>query len=98
MELLRAGGRSIFVLSGVASEIVVQRTALDALAAGFSVHVAVDACGGISERTEDAAWRRIVQAGGVTTSTTTLIAELAGDFTTELGGKSLGLMYETLAG
>ncbi len=98
VELLRAGGRSIFVLSGVASEIVVQRTALDALAAGFSVHVAVDACGGISERTEDAAWRRIVQAGGVTTSTTTLIAELAGDFTTELGGKSLGLMYETLAG
>ncbi len=61
------------------------------------MHVAVDASGGIDERTEQAAWRRITQAGGVTTSSTTLIAELAGDFTTELGGKTLGLMYETLA-
>jgi hypothetical protein len=91
-------GRRIVVLSGVASEIVVQRTALDAIAAGYTVHVAVDACGGVSARTEDAAWRRIVQAGGVTTSVTTLAAELAGDFTTELGGKTLGIMYETLGG
>lgn len=98
VDALRGSGRSTLVLSGVASEIVVQRTALDALAAGFAVHVAVDACGGIDERTEEAAWRRITQAGGVTTSTTTFIAELAGDFTSEIGGKTLGLMYETLAG
>jgi nicotinamidase-related amidase len=95
---LASGGRPVLVLAGVASEIVVQRTALDALAAGYTVHVAVDACGGVSARTEDAAWRRIVQAGGVTTSVTTLAAELAGDFTTELGGKTLGIMYETLSG
>jgi hypothetical protein len=94
---LRASGRSILVLSGVASEIVVQRTALDALAAGFGVHVAVDACGGVDPRTEEAAWRRIVQAGGVTTSATTFLAELAGDFTSALGGATLGIMYETLA-
>jgi nicotinamidase-related amidase len=97
VDALRASGRSLLVLSGVASEIVVQRTALDALAAGFEVHVAVDACGGIDERTEEAAWRRIVQAGGVTTSSTTFVAELAGDFSTELGGKALAIMYETMA-
>jgi nicotinamidase-related amidase len=96
VEALRASGRKVLVLSGVASEIVVQRTALDALAAGFEVHVAVDATGGISARTEDAAWRRIVAAGGVTTCVTTFAAELAGDFTTELGGTTLGIMYETL--
>ena len=95
---LAASGRRVLVLAGVASEIVVQRTALDAIAAGYLVHVAVDACGGASERTEDAAWRRIVQAGGITTSVTTVAAELAGDFTTELGGKTLGIMYETLGG
>jgi hypothetical protein len=50
----------------------------------------------VSVRTEDAAWRRIVQAGGITTSVTTVAAELAGDFTTELGGKTLAIMYETL--
>jgi hypothetical protein len=94
---IAASGRPVLVLAGVASEIVVQRTALDAIMAGYTVHVAVDACGGVSARTEDAAWRRIVQAGGVTTSVTTLAAELAGDFTTELGGATLGIMYETLS-
>ncbi|HQT65285.1 MAG: cysteine hydrolase [Acidocella sp. 20-57-95] len=95
---LAATGRKILILSGVASEIVVQRTALDALAAGYQVHVAVDACGGISPRTEDAAWRRITAAGGVTTSVTTLAGELAGDFSTQLGGATLGIMYETISG
>jgi nicotinamidase-related amidase len=97
-EAIAATGRRALVLSGVASEIVVQRTALDALAAGYDVYVAVDACGGVGARTEDAAWRRIVQAGGVTGSVTTFAAELAGDFTSELGGKTLGIMYETLGG
>ena len=89
-------GRRSLILAGVASEIVVQRTALDAIGAGYTVYVAVDACGGISDRTEHAAWRRIEQAGGIMTSVTTFAAELAGDFATELGGKTLGIMYETL--
>ncbi len=96
VEGLRASGRRVLILSGVASEIVVQRTALDALAAGYAVQVAVDACGGVDARTEDAAWRRITAAGGVTTSATTFGAELTGDFSTELGGKTLGIVYETL--
>jgi nicotinamidase-related amidase len=95
---LRASGRKVLILAGVASEIVVQRTALDALAAGYEVQVAVDACGGVDPRTEDAAWRRIVASGGVTTSVTTFAAELAGDFTTDLGGATLGIVYETISG
>ena len=95
---LRKSGRKVVVLAGVASEIVVLRTALDAIAAGYTVHVAVDACGGGNPRTEDAAFRRIVAAGGVTSSVTTFIAELAGDFTTDLGGKTLGIMLEALGG
>ncbi|CCE01183.1 cysteine hydrolase [Bradyrhizobium sp. STM 3809] len=94
---LQASGRTALILAGVASEIVVQRTALDALAAGYAVFVAVDACGGVDPRTEDAAWRRIVAAGGTTTSAVTFAAELAGDFTTETGGATLGIMYGLLA-
>jgi len=93
---LAACGRKTLILAGVASEIVVQRTALDALAAGYEVLVAVDACGGIDARTEDAAWRRIVAAGGATTSTVTFAAELAGDFMTEIGGATLGIIYEIM--
>ncbi len=93
---LRASGRKILILSGVASEIVVQRTALDAISAGYIVHVAVDACGGIDARTEDAAWRRITSAGGMTTSVITFAAALTGDFTTADGGATLGLVYEAV--
>jgi hypothetical protein len=94
---LGESGRRVLVLAGVASEVVVLRTALAALAGGFVVHVAVDACGGADSRTEEAAWRRIISAGGVTTSVTTLAAELAGDFTTETGGATLALIYESIA-
>lgn len=96
VDVLAGSGRHILILAGVASEIVVQRTALDALAAGYEVQVAVDACGGIDGRTEDAAWRRIIADGGTTTSVTTFAAELTGDFTTELGGATLGIVYETI--
>lgn len=96
VEALRNTARNTLVLSGVASEIVVQRTALDALAAGFTVMIAVDACGGVDARTEQAAWQRIGAAGGVLTSVVTLAAELAGDFTTERGGETIGLMYQAI--
>ena len=96
VEALKASGRQAVILAGVASEIVVQRTALDALAAGFAAFVAVDACGGVDPRTEDAAFRRIAGAGGATTSAITYAAELAGDFTSEAGGATLGIMYSLL--
>jgi nicotinamidase-related amidase len=93
---LKASGRTALILAGVASEIVVQRTALDALAAGYAAFVAVDACGGVDPRTEDAAFARITAAGGATTSAITFAAEMAGDFTTEVGGATLGIMYAML--
>jgi nicotinamidase-related amidase len=95
---VRASGRKVLLLAGVASEIVVQRTALEAVGAGYDVLAVVDACGGIDTRTEDAAWRRIVASGGATTSCSTVCAELAGDFTTERGRATLGLMYEAIGG
>ncbi len=98
VQALKASDRKVLVLAGVASEIVVQRTTLDALEAGYEVQVAVDACGGISPRTEDAAWRRLIAAGAVTTSAITICADLAGDFTTAMGGATLGLMYEAIGG
>lgn len=96
VDALKATGRRTLILSGVASEIVVQRTALDAIAAGYAVFVAVDACGGVDARTEEAAFQRITAAGGATSSVITFAAETAGDFTTEVGGATLGIMYSML--
>ncbi len=96
MALLRDAKPDAVIISGVASEIVVQRTTLDLLAAGFRVALAVDAIGGIDKRTEDAAFGRMAAAGAVTTSVITLAAELAGDFTTATGGATLGIAYEAI--
>ena len=98
VAMLDSSGRRVLILTGVASEIVVQRTAIDALSAGYDVQVAVDACGGVDARIEDAAWRRICVAGGATTSVTTFAAELAGDFSTEPGSATLSIVYETFSG
>ncbi|MEO8937888.1 MAG: isochorismatase family protein [Burkholderiaceae bacterium] len=95
---LAACGRKTLILAGVASEIVVLRTAIDALAADYDVQIAIDACGGFSERTEAAAWNRATTHGALMTSVVTLAAELAGDFTTELGAATLAILHEAAGG
>jgi hypothetical protein len=48
---------------------------------GYTVHVVLDACGGISARSEQAAVIRLAQAGVVLTSVAALAGDLATDFT-----------------
>jgi hypothetical protein len=45
----------------------------------------LDACGGMSARTEDAALRQIEAAEGVTTSVVSLVTALTPDFSREPG-------------
>ena len=91
-------GRKTLLVSGVATEIIVQHSSLSALAHGYQVHVVVDACGGLTPRTEDAALRRLVQAGAITTSIASIAGQLAGDFTQPKGGKAIGILYEMAGG
>ena len=86
--------RKTLLIAGVATEIIVQHSALSGAARGYDVHVVVDACGGISPRTEDAALRRLSQAGVVTTSIASIAGQLAGDFSQPTGGKALAVLYE----
>ncbi|MGD0104149.1 MAG: isochorismatase family protein [Rhodopila sp.] len=67
-DALAAAGRKIMVLCGFATEVVVLHAARAAIEGGYRVLVPVDACGGMSARTEDAAFRQIEAAGAVTTS------------------------------
>src|SRR5260370_18486724 len=46
----------------------------------------------MSSRTEDAAFRQIEAAGGITTSVVTLVTALAPDFSTDPGGKAFGIL------
>jgi len=89
-------GRKSLLISGVATEIAVQLPAVSGAALGLHTYVVVDACGGISARTEDAALRRITQAGGSTISVPTLTGELAGSFASSTGQACVGLLYESV--
>lgn len=79
-EAVEATGRKLLLICGVATEVAVQRPSLSAVRNGYTVHVVLDACGGISERSESASLHRLVQAGVVLTSVPSLAGELAVDF------------------
>ncbi|WP_030410492.1 isochorismatase family protein [Streptomyces sp. NRRL S-1448] len=85
--------RKSLVLCGVTSEIVVLHTALDAIAAGFEVTVLLDACGGLSPRTEQAAFRRIEAAGGRITGVASFASDLVRDFTTPTGRRVIAALH-----
>jgi nicotinamidase-related amidase len=91
-------GRTTLLIAGVATEIIVQHCALSGTAHGLHVEVVLDACGGLSLRSEDAALRRLVQAGVVTTSVPSIAGQLAGDFTQPKGGQAVGILYEMASG
>jgi hypothetical protein len=97
-EAIDAVKRPVLVIAGCATEAVVLRAALSALESDYQVQVPVDACGGLSARTEDAALRQIEAAGGVTTSVVTLLTALAPDFSTDLGGKAFGILQSLRPG
>ena len=77
--------RQVLIIGGFATEAVVLHAVLDARAQGYDVLVPVDVCGGMSERTEQAALRQIVASGAITTSVVSIATKLAPDFTTDLG-------------
>jgi len=87
-------GRKTLLISGVATELAVQLPALTAADLGYTVYVVLDACGGMSERTEQAALLRIAKAGGTTVSVMTLAGEIAGDFREAKAQQAVGILYE----
>jgi nicotinamidase-related amidase len=94
LAAVKATQRQTVLISGVSSEVAVQLPALTAADMGFRVFVVADACGGMSERTEQAAIQRIVKAGGALVSVMTLAGELAGDFRTAEAQAAIGVLYD----
>lgn len=91
---IKATGKKTLLISGVATELAVQLPALTASGWGYAVYVVVDASGGMSERTEQAAFLRMGKAGATTVSVMTLAGELAGDFRDPKAGKAIKILYD----
>jgi nicotinamidase-related amidase len=98
LALIKNSGRRTILIAGVATELAVQLPATIAAEHGFQAVLVIDACGGMSERTEQAALARTAQAGAVTTSVMTLAGELAGDFRQPVAQAAIGVVFEMAAG
>lgn len=93
VEAIRATGRKTLLIAGVATELAVQLPALTASDQGYRVFVVLDACGGMSERTEQAALLRMAKAGATAVSVMTLAGELAGDLREAKAQQAVGILY-----
>ena len=97
-QAVEATGRKTILLSGVATELAVQMPALSGSDLGYRMFVVVDAVGGVSQRTEEAAFRRMGQAGASTVSVVTLAGEMAGDFRQPTAQQAIGILFEMAGG
>jgi nicotinamidase-related amidase len=75
---LRAAGRTRIVLAGIEAHVCVLNTALDLLAGGFTVYLAVDAVGSRYDIDRDIAIQRLAGAGAILTTAETCAFEWLG--------------------
>ncbi len=96
-QAIASTGRKTLAIGGIVSEIAVLHGALTAIREGYQVHILVDCCGGVSARTEHAAFRQIEQAGGILSSVPSFFSTVAGDFSKPEGQQMLGMLQGLLA-
>ena len=78
-------GRNKAIVAGITTEVCVVFPVLQLLDEGYEVQVITDASASFTKIGDDAALRRIEQAGAVITSTSQVVSELAVDWTTPKG-------------
>jgi nicotinamidase-related amidase len=84
-DAVKATGRKKVVVAGITTEVCVVFPVLQLLDEGYDVQVVTDASASFTKIGDDAALRRMEQAGAVITSTAQIISELAIDWTTPRG-------------
>ncbi|OKB67791.1 isochorismatase [Serratia marcescens] len=88
-------GRKKVIVAGITTEVCVVFPVLQLLDEGYEVQVVTDASASFTKTGDDAALRRIEQAGGVITSTPQIVSELAIDWTTNKGKMLAQLLNPT---
>jgi nicotinamidase-related amidase len=89
---VRATGRKKLVVAGITTEVCVVFPVLQLLDEGFEVQVVTDASASFTKIGDDAALRRMEEAGAVITSSAQIISEFAVDWTPPRGQALAGLM------
>jgi nicotinamidase-related amidase len=88
-EALSGHSRKTLVIAGFSVAVAALHAGLDAIEAGYQVYVIVDAIGGPSHRTEQAAVNQLERGGAKFTSATSLLSSFAPDFSKTPGSEVL---------
>lgn len=93
---VKATGRKNIVIAGVTNDVCTVFPVLTLLEQGYNVQVVADAGGSPSEIADRVSLARMEKAGATIVSTNQVIAELAGDWSTEQGGQVVQLIVGAL--
>jgi nicotinamidase-related amidase len=93
---VEATGRKNIVVAGVTNDVCTVYPVLTLLEQGYNVQVVADAGGSPTEIADRAALARMEKAGATIVSANMVIAELAGDWGTDEGGKVVQLIVGAL--
>jgi nicotinamidase-related amidase len=89
-------GRKKLVVAGVTNDVCTVYPALSLVQDGYDVQVVADAGGSPTKMADDIALRRMERSGVTITSTISLIAELAGNWTTPEGSQLVQVVMTAL--
>ncbi len=90
--------RRNLIMAGVTTDVCLYSPAISAREAGYQVQAVIDASGSPFKLSEELACRRMEQAGVVLTSTSTLLAEMARDWSRPEGAELLNVITHDLPG
>ena len=96
-EAVAATARKVLAVGGIVSEIAVLQAGLTAIREGYTVHVLVDCCGGLTDRTEAAAFRQLEAAGAILSTVPSFFTTINGDFSQPQGAEMLKMLHDLMA-
>ncbi|MCU7933211.1 MAG: isochorismatase family protein [Candidatus Thiodiazotropha sp. (ex Codakia rugifera)] len=89
-------GRKKLIMAGITTDVCIVYPAITAVENGYEVQVVVDACGSPTAIADQMALQRMEKAGVILTTTNQLMAELAQDWSSEDGGKLIGILFQDI--
>ncbi len=88
--------RKKLIMAGITTDVCIVYPAITAIENGYEVQVVVDASGSPTVIADQIALQRMEKAGVTLTTTNQLMAELAQDWSSEDGGKLIGILFEDI--
>ena len=97
-DAIRNTGRTHLIMAGATTDVCLVFPTISAVQEGFHVQAVMDASGSPFDQSEELAQRRMADAGVVLTTTNTLLAELAHDWSSEAGTRIMEMLMKDVLG